>query len=432
MSTTTNADFNNMLKDYMPYELLFEELMKRDYFLSKVEKDQSWTNGPLQVAFMGGNASSYSYGELTDIGDITEDRPIRGEVSSYKEIWGTMLFNHRDLDQHGDMAKTFLKILPDRLEDFISRFKEIVSVNLLNGTHFAIFDDANLFNNLAGGILGTDRPARFTVGQYIEAATAGVAPIGVGYVESINIDQKTIHIVVDKALAGADVDFTGLAAGDRFYIRGANAVGPSQAFTALRDQLLSPGNAAPYTGSTNLFGTSKLAYPHLQAPNFNATGVIGDDFLDFIFDKLVETQTLGKGKPTDVIMSYKNLGHAMKALEGGLVGNQSATQGRRYSAGDTKADVFGWTEIQVTGISGSLKLVGVQEMDDDIVYMMDWRSVKLHSNGFFERRTAPDGKQFYETRSASGYQYVIDTRFYGELVVSKPSHCGVLYNVQLV
>ena len=69
-------------------------------------------------------------------------------------------------------------------------------------------------------------------------------------------------------------------------------------------------------------------------------------------------------------------------------------------------------------------------LDDDIILMLDWRGIKLHSNGFFERRTAPDGKQFYETRSTSGYKYIIDTRFFGELVVTKPSHCGVIYNVQ--
>lgn len=35
----TTASFNDMLKAYMPYELLQEEMKKRNYFWNKVEKD---------------------------------------------------------------------------------------------------------------------------------------------------------------------------------------------------------------------------------------------------------------------------------------------------------------------------------------------------------------------------------------------------------
>jgi hypothetical protein len=422
----TLTTFDNMLKDYMPYELLFEEVMKRDYFLLNVEKDQSWCEGPLQVPFMGGHASSFAYGQLTDQDDVTEDRPVRGEVNAYREIWGTMKFHQRDLDQHGSLEKSFLKILPDRLEDFVSKMKEIVSVNLLNGTHFANYDDTSAANDLANGIIATDRPARFTIGQYVEIGPAGGPASKTGYVSAINIDDKTVTIDSQIDLAGGAVDLTAVTAvavDDRFYVRGAITSG--NAFTSLRDQLLSLANG----GSANLFGQSKLAYPHLQAPNFDGSGITAANILDQIFDFYNETRTLGKGAPTDVIMSYKNLGSAMKALEGGLVGGASTVSGRKYTATDSKASAFGWTEIEVVGVTGKLKLVGVQEMDDDIMYILDWRALKLHSNEFFERRTAPDGKQFYEVRATTGYQYFVDTRFYGELVVSKPSHCGVIQDI---
>jgi hypothetical protein len=414
----------------MPYELLFEELMKRDYFLNTVEKDQSWKNGPLQVSFMGGNASSFAYGELTDETLVTEDRPIRGEVASYKEIWGTMKFNQRDLDQHGDLKQSFLKLLPDRLEDFISRMKEIVSVNLLNGTHFATYDSASASNALVTGVIATDRVARFTVGQYVEIGPAGGPARDTGYVKTINIENKTVEIVdnIDIGI-GVVVDLAaaGVIAGDRFYIRGAITAG--NGFTSLRDQLLSLANG----GSASLFGVSKLLYPHLQAPNFDGSGITAANLIDQVFDFYNETRTLGKGAPTDIIMSFKNLGSAMKELDAGLVGATAAAGtrggGRQFTVTDSKASAFGWTEIEVIGVKGKLRLVGVQEMDDDLMYIVDWRGIKLHSNQFFERRTAPDGKQFYETRATNGYKYFVDTRFYGELIVSKPSHCGVIHSI---
>jgi len=66
------------------------------------------------------------------------------------------------------------------------------------------------------------------------------------------------------------------------------------------------------------------------------------------------------------------------------------------------------------------------------MYIMDWRALKLYSNGFFERRESPDGNQYYEQRVAGpngGYKYITDTRFFGELVVDRPSYCGVIHTI---
>jgi len=76
----TKTSFNNMLKKYMPYKLLWEEVMKRDYFLMKAEKDQKWKGGELQVPFKGGSASSIKYGGLTDVADIVENKYVLGTV----------------------------------------------------------------------------------------------------------------------------------------------------------------------------------------------------------------------------------------------------------------------------------------------------------------------------------------------------------------
>lgn len=412
MATDTN--FNSMLKKYMPYNLLREEMTKRDYFLTKVEKDQKWKGGEMDVPFKGGNASSFAFGELTDIAEITEDRYVLGKVTGYKEIWGSMIFNDHDLNRHGSMESSFIKILPDTIEEFVDSMKEIVSINLLAGAHLATLDSAAAASALATGVIVSDRPARLTIGQYIEIGTVGTLK-ATGFVKQINMELKTVTINAQKDLAGAAVDLAaaGVAPGDKAFVKGAITAG--RAFTSLRDQLLSAANG----GSANLFGVPKLSYPHLQAFNYDGSGINASNIVEKIFDGYNETRQIGKGAPSDVIMSFKHLGNVMKALE----------VARDYSATDTKANIYGWTEISVTGVKGSLKLVGVQEMDDDIMHILDWRSMKLHSNGMFERRTSPEGKSFYEIRSTTGYKYVVDTRFFGELVVSKPSHDGIIFGV---
>jgi hypothetical protein len=98
--------------------------------------------------------------------------------------------------------------------------------------------------------------------------------------------------------------------------------------------------------------------------------------------------------------------------------------------GSQTASQYGWTEIEVGSVTkGGLKIVAVQEADDDIIMFLDWRSMKFHSNGFFRKRVAPDGKEYFEIRNTTGYQYIIDVCLFGELVVIRPSYCGILYGI---
>ena len=415
--TDTNVSFNTMLKEYLPYDLLREELTKRDYFLSKVEFDTNWKGGELRIPFKGGCASSVAYGELTNESEITEDLYVKATISEYKEVWGSMIFNDHDLQRHGDLKTSFIKLLPDTVDEFVQMMKECVSINLLNGSHLVSLDPLNADSDLANGIVVVDRPARLSLGQYLEFGVVGTKRAE-GYIAAIDMNKSTIFIKDNIDIsAGALVDLSptggNLLPGDKGYIRGAIITG--RGFTSFRDQNLSADAGGPAT----LFGLTKTDYPHLQAYNFDGSGIDSSNILEKIFDAWNETRTIGKGMPTEVIMSFRNLGNVMKALE----------VAREYTTTDTKASVYGWTEIDVVGVRGSLKLVGVQEMDDDIMHIVDWKSVKMHTNGLFERRVNPDGDSFYEIRSASGYKYVVDTRMYGELVVNKPSHNGIIYNI---
>ncbi len=84
-----------MLNEHLNYDLLKEEMIKRDYILQTVEKDDDWLGGTLVVPFKSAGASSVAFGALTASNDVAEDGFVRGQVSTQPEVWGSLLFNHR-------------------------------------------------------------------------------------------------------------------------------------------------------------------------------------------------------------------------------------------------------------------------------------------------------------------------------------------------
>lgn len=407
-----------MLNEYLPNELLKEELIRRDFILSTIEKDDSWKGGNLVVPFKAAGASSVAAGGLTASDDIAEDKYVRGGVSTYKEIWGSMIFNQKDLYEHDAVSEqNFLKILPNTVDDFMDYVKNVVSVNLLNGAHFAKTTAAASAND---GVLKVDRPDRFVIGQKCVVAGASDATC---YVKSIDVNGdesnwggSVLLVTTRGGSTAVDWSANNVASGAKIYNDGFKTAG--NAFSSLRGALLSSTNG----GDSSLYGQTKTSYPYLQAINIDGSGILATNILDKIFDALTRTRQFGKGNPTDVVMSYKNLGSIMKLLEMNK-GPYNVVQGSE------KASPYGWMEIMIGSVKGSLKIVGVQEADDDVIILLDWRALKFHSNGFFRKRVAPDGKEYFEVRNTTGYQYIIDVCLFGEMVVTRPSYCGIIHGI---
>lgn len=412
--TATTRTFQDMLNDYLPNDLLKEELIKRDYLLSKVDKDDNWKGGPLIVPFKAAGASSIAFGSLSASNDIAEDKFVRGEVSTYKEAWGSMIFNHKDLMEHDAISEqNFLKILPDSVEDFMDNMKNVVSTNLMNGAHFA---KLTATGDNAGNIT-VDRPDRFQIGQKISVDDDD-STATTGYVLTIDMNTKIVNAATARGGA-TPADFSGysVAQNAKVYNDGAQ----SNSFSSLRAALLSSANG----GDATLYGQTKTSYPYLQAINVSGADITANNIMEKIFDKLTTIRQFGKGNPTDIVMSYTNLGYCMKVVE-------QSKGSFNVSPGSQKASQYGFMELEVGSVTkGSIKLVGVQECDDDIIMFIDWRALKFHSNGFFRKRTAPDGKQYFEVRATTGYQYILDLSLFGELVVIRPSYCGIIYSISI-
>lgn len=418
MVASTTATFDSLLKEYLPYDLLVEEVIKRDFLLSNVKKDNSWKGGDLKVPFVGNSASSMAFGKLPGFTgsaagtNIVEDNYVVGSISAQKELWGSMIFNDRDLSAHGSLEQSFLKILPDRINAFTAAMRDSLSGCLLTGGHIdTITDQSDVADTIT-----VNRPERFQIGQLIEIqADGGSDPVVSAYVKTINMTTKVLSLDANFALDDGDnsVDLSNVEIGDKVFHEN-GATDNTSVFSSLASQLMAAESAT-------IFGQTKANYPHLQAYENASVGDVasGNTALSEILDAMTQVRRIGKGDPTDCVMSYELYSQCLKELNTDV----------QYQSEAGKASRYGWSEISVGGPKGSIKLVAVPEMDKDKAFIIDWNAVKLHSNGMIERRSAPDGKQFYEVRNQTGYQYIVDHRFFGELVVSKPSHCGALSGI---
>lgn len=410
MSTTRT--FQDMLNEYLTYDLLKEEFLKRSWLLQNIEIDEGWKGGTLPVPFKGAQASSLKFGGLTSEGDIAEDKYVRGEVTDYKELWGTLLFNHRDLLENDGKVKekSFLKMLPDVIEDYMEWMKESVSLNMLVGSA----KDSAAVNGTVGAGIQVKRPDRFNINEKVIVDSDTQAPV-TGYVRTIDINSGVIVLYTART-AGAVVDLSAYLVADntKFYVDGAL----TDSFTSLKESLLSAANG----GSATLYGQTKLAYPYLQSIQVDGSAVSASNIIEKLFDGFTRCKTLGKGMPDRVVMSFKHLGSIMKILE--------QDKGPYHiDQKSTKVNAYGWTEITIIGVKGQVRVVGINEMDDDFIMYLDMRAVKFHSNGMFKKRTAPDGKQYYEVRTTAGYFYLLDMSLYGELILNRPSYCGIMHSI---
>jgi hypothetical protein len=400
-----------MLNEYAPVKLLFDELKKRNWALQNIEQDNSWLGGTLLVPFLGAVGSTVTFGSLASSTDIAEEISVRGQVSAYKEVWGSMIFNETDLLQHGAVSEqNFLKIIPDAIERHASYMSGVVSQNLLTG----VFVAKATADGDASGNITVAQPDRFQIGQKVSVDDDNSSPV-TGYVSTINMNSGVLLIVTARGGA-TPVDLSGytVAQNAKIYNDGQQSNG----FSTIRDALLSSANG----GSSTHLGQTKTAYPFLQAINVDGSSVTAANILSKIFDAYVTIRRLGGGKPFTVLMSYKNFGSCLKALE-------IAKGAFNVKPMAKNTNVYGWDEVEVGGFAGVLKLVAIQEMDDDIIYFLDLSTIKFYSNGGMRRRKGPNGNEYFEVRATTGFSYIVDNCLFGDIVVQEPKKNGIMYSI---
>lgn len=409
----TSRDFGNMLNEYLTVDLMTTEYKKRDWLLQNVTMDKDSKGGQIPVPFVGSHASSVEFGQLAAESDIAKMTTVRGNISSFAEVWGTMRWEHRDIiEQDGKVnEKSFLKLLPGQLNDFLDYVKMCVAINALNGSHFA----TATANGTVGGVLAVDRIDRFTIGQKLVLDDNDSAPVTV-YVIAISIDAKTVTVSATRGGAALDISAYTLAQVTRCFHPGAQA----GSFTSIKSQLLSLANG----GSTNLFGVAKTAWPFLQCPNVSGSAISAANILTKLFEAYTTRQILARGgELPKFIMSYKHFGSILALLE-------TQKGGFNIVPGSRKVSQYGYQTVSIGSVTGELlEIVAVLEMDDDYIAALDLKTIKFFSNGMFMDRVAPDGKKYYEIRGVSGYSYIYDVCMFGEIAVLAPYRNLIIHSI---
>lgn len=424
MATKGNFGFQDLLNEYLPNRMLTEELIKRDWFLSNIEIDNGWTGGRIPVPFKGATASTVEFGRLASSDDISSSKYVRGYLDNYKEAWATLVFSHTDLqDMSGKIPEaTFLNNLLSEVDSMVDYFKQVVSTQLGNGRHFAKItlaqDPAAV--GAAIGKVEVDHIDRFTLGQKFELVDTN-SPAQAYYVVGIDVNAATasastgsITLSLDRGGAPANVSAYTVDQEAKCYHPGAI----TESFTSIREVLL-PASAG---GSLTVHGQSKLAYPILQAVSRLSSDVTKDNILEKIFDFYTDVRKKAKGNASTVVMSFKHLGSVMKLLE--------SQKGAFSVTKQPSASIYGWTEIEITTVKGTLKFAALLELDDDIIMFLDMNTMKFRTRGGFKRRKSPEGKEYFEQRTPDkGYVYIIDQCLFGELEISAPGHNGIMYGI---
>jgi len=409
----TTRSFNAMLNEYLTDELLFEEMCKRNWAMSTLAHKKDWKSSNLIIPFMGNGASSVSFGSLTGSTDIAEANPVRGYISTQPEAWFSLILNQRDLQEHdGKMPEsTFLNIMRDVVDRGMDYFSEQLSFQMLAGPSFATVTDET---DAATGVLVVDRVERFVIGQKVSLDDDNSSAASY-YVTAVNLNTGAITLSATRGGVAANVSAYTIAQNAKFYHPG----GETSTFTSIKSALLSATNG----GSATLHNITKTSYPHTQAINASGAAITASNIVEELFDFYVDVRRKGRGKANKFLMSYKNWGSCMKS--------QQLEKGGFKVVSDSSHSNYGWHEMSIasTKTGDTLDIVAIQEHDDDVIEAIDPASMKIYSNGGIVKHKSPDNNIYYVVRNTTGYQYIIDIVFRGDLAHFKPTNNGILHSI---
>lgn len=410
MATITN--FDEALKEYCPNKMFREELKKMDWFLSNIESDENWVSDELEVRFKGSTATTVKHGSLTAAADINQSKAVKGLIQNQPEVWGSLIFNHKDIMRHGKFSEqNFMKILPDEIDDFLRYMRRAISISFTNGPVLASVTDST---DAATGVFKIDRIERLELdAKYILKDSD--SPAVEVFVIELDMSEDTATFSLSRGGAAANLSAYTAANDAVFYLDGAEDA--SNRLTSLKHALLSYANG----GTQQLYGKNKIQYPYTQAINVDGSSISQTNALEKLFLAQMEVRRKGKGNPNTCLMSNTSLGYLLAILQ--------KRQGAYRQADDLNITEYGYSTVKIAGPRGWMNVVGVEEMDDDYIILLDKSSVKVYSNGFIRKRQSPDGKEYFEIRNTNGYQYIVDISFFGDMVLERPSRSGIVYNI---
>lgn len=421
MATNKANTFASMLNEYLTYDLLEQAFKEQSWLWNEANIRKTWRGGKLIVPFQDNYANSVKMGGLTDDSDIGNAGYVRGSVDGYKEVYGSIFFNSRDLniDHFKVSEQNFISLLPTQIDQLMKFMRQTVSIQLLNGGRLDMVKGA--YVGAADGLISVLHPERFNRTMKVVLKDADTTLTG--YVQAINRSTGEL-LIHDVRVGGAPLDLTGLDATTEIFIDG----GDTTQFNSLKNDLLLAANG----GSDTFANQQKTASTFTQAIQYDAggSGGTGDwntgtaieskDILPLIFDNLRRNYQLG-GEADCVLMGYKHFSAAMLALEKGSGGFRHVTD---------RVDYAGYSKIKVGGVAGSIDLIAIREMDDDWMAMVRKKDMDFNcGNRPFQPLISPDGLKYYTKRAQTGYTYISDIGLYGDFLYRNPWTATGIHNI---
>jgi hypothetical protein len=414
MAIDQNADFVELINEKLHPELMKNEVVNRTDIIKKISMDETWKGGDYKIAFTESAPSSIEFGGFTAETDVHEGDHKTGKIDKddEKSLTGTLKFKHKDLITHdGKITEaSFLKLLPNTLNEFADTIRMAIAQNFLNGKVLA----KGTANGTAGGLLEVDRIERFRKGMkiQIEDADTALATYYVLAVDRSNLLAPKIKVSATRGGAAADISaLTTASTGIKIYHPGQKANG----FTSMKD-ILDPA-------VTTLWGLNKADYSFLQPNVFSGSDITAANILDKIFDYVTELQITAASQADEVWVSGRQFAAVLKQLEG-------EKKAYNVQPGSRKVSKYGWQEIQVGSVTGQLvTIVAVPEMDDTMMMIVNPKDFKFATNGFVRQVASPEGHKYYTVRTTSGWYFLVDFEVYGELVCLAPCKQAYVHSI---
>lgn len=410
MALTSNFDV--LLKEYAPNDLLKNEVSRINWFLNKLKKDTQWPLGQYQIPLETQEASRFEWGALPAANDIPIAAYAKPYVSAPKQLLGSMIFDQVDLERHsGDMKKSFLSILPSKINQFAERMSEQINMGILSDGSICPVTA----NCTVGGLVtvGKSRVTLFTGGQKIQLLGTGGATLKTGYVRNIDVNAGTF-LVYNAATGGAVVDLSAmtLALATKVYAVGATV----ERATSLVDICFSAANGGADTlyGGSLVKSASAVFQPYYSDLSSATTGAT---FLTALYDALYECEEMGRGGiQKEVLLPYQAFKAVAKANEGN----------RKYEMGKTES-IYGTSSVKLTGPHGDMTVRAARGIPVDKAFFVDYNALTIASRGELIKKANPmSDQEAFEIRNTTGFQYIVDKKAEFELIVTNPQKLGGL------
>jgi hypothetical protein len=121
-------------------------------------------------------------------------------------------------------------------------------------------------------------------------------------------------------------------------------------------------------------------------------------------------------------MSFKHLGTIMKLIE-------QDKSPFKVSVGSTSVSKYGWTEINIVGVRGGFNLIGIPDMDDDVIMFLDMTSFTFRSNGFIQKKKSPEGLEYYRIRGTDGFKLITDACLFGDMEFTQVAKNAIIHSI---